>query len=155
MEGLLQHFSQHHDHFLYALAGVCLLLELSVLGVSGPLLFIALSCLLTGVLVSLNLVQGWEYELLTLSLLAVIGAAVLWKPLKRFQNSGGGRDTSSDMIGRDLLVTSTITQDGGCVSYSGVEWQARLDASFSEPIAVAQRARVVGVEGSLLIVMPH
>ncbi|HWV14045.1 MAG TPA: NfeD family protein [Cellvibrio sp.] len=155
MEGLIQHFSQHHDHLLYALAGICLLLELSVLGMSGPLLFIALSCLLTGVLVSLKLIQGWEYEVLSLGLLSVVGAAVLWKPLKRFQNSGSGRDTSSDMIGKDLPVTSAITHNEGCVSYSGIEWQARLDASFSEPIAVAQRARVVAVEGSLLIVMPH
>lgn len=155
MDGLINYFSQHQDHFLYALAGLFLLLELGVLGMSGPLLFVALACLLTGMLVSLHFIQGWELELLSVGILSMLSAVLLWKPFKRFQNADGGPDTSSDMIGRELPVTLSVTHSEGRVSYSGIEWQARLDPSCQQPIAVASRARVVAVEGSLLIVMPQ
>ncbi len=154
MNGLLEHFAQHHDHLLYAIACVCLLLELGVLGMSGPLLFIAVGCVATGLLVTLKIIQGWEIEFLMVGVLAVVSAVGLWKPLKNFQNAGGGPDTSSDMIGKNLSVTFAITQDQGRVSYSGIEWQARLDATILEPIPVASRAVVVGVDGYLLLVKP-
>ena len=154
MNALFEHFSQHHDHLLYATACLCLLLELGVLGMSGPLIFIALGCIATGLLITLNIIHGWDIELLTVSVLAILSAAGLWKSLKKFQNSGGSTDTSSDMIGRSLPVTFTITHEQGRVSYSGVEWQARLTKTFSEPIAIANRAIVVGVDGSLLMVKP-
>ncbi len=152
MDGLIQHFAQHHDHFLYAIAAIFLLLELSVLGMSGPLLFVALASLLTGLLVSFHVITGWSIEILSVGLLSIASAALLWKPLKRFQNAGGGPDTSSDMIGKDLPVTHTVTLHEGRVFYSGVEWQARLDASYTQPIVVGGRALVVGVDGSRLVV---
>lgn len=155
MEGLISYFSQHQDHFLYALAGVCLLLDLSILGMSGPLLFIALASLLTGAMVSVQLVQGWEQALTSLGILSVLIAVLLWKPLKKFQNARSAPDTSSDMIGRELQVTLPVTHSEGRVAYSGIEWQARLDASCHQPIAIGSRARVVGVNGSLLIVTPQ
>lgn len=155
MSGLIDHFVQNQDHLLYTIAGICLVLELSVLGMSGPLLFLALSCLLTGVMVSLGIISGWEMEVLSVGVLAVLSAVFLWKPMKKFQNAGGGRDTSSDMIGKILPVTQIITRDQGKVTYSGIDWQARLDAAYSESVAVGQRAHVVAVEGSLLLVKPE
>lgn len=154
MNALFEHFSQHHDHLFYAIACVCLLLELGVLGLSGPLIFIAMGCIATGLLITLNIIQGWDIELLMVSVLAMVSAAGLWKSLKKFQNSDGGRDTSSDMIGRTLPVTYTVTHEQGRVAYSGIEWQARLDVTTAEPIATASRAVVVGVDGSLLMVKP-
>ena len=154
MNALFEHFSQHHDHLLYAIASVCLLLELGVLGMSGPLIFVAIGCVATGLLITFKIIHGWELEFLMVGILTVLSAVGLWKPLKNFQNSGGGPDTSSDMIGKNLPVTFTITHDQGRVSYSGIEWQARLDVTISEPIAVAHRALVVGVDGSLLLVKP-
>ena len=155
MDGLIEHFSQHHDHFLYVMAGIFLLVELSVLGMSGPLLFVSLGSLLTGILVTTDFIHGWDLEFLSVGIFSVMSAVLLWKPLKKFQNAGGGPDTSSDMIGKDLLVTFPVTHDEGRVSYSGIEWQARLDVSHVTAIPVASRALVVGVDGSLLIVMPH
>lgn len=154
MNALFEHFSQHHDHLFYATACVCLLLELGVLGMSGPLMFIALGCIATGLLITFNIIHGWDIELLMVSVLAILSAAGLWKSLKNFQNSGGGPDTSSDMIGKNLPVTFTITHDQGRVSYSGIEWQARLDVTTAEPIVIKSRALVVGVDGSLLMVKP-
>jgi inner membrane protein len=152
MGSIVDYFAQNQDFLLYAIAGVCLILELSVLGMSGPLLFLALGCLLTGLLVSLGAVTGWEMEVLSVGVLAALSAALLWKPLKKFQNAGVGRDTSSDMIGKILPVTQEITRDQGSVSYSGIDWQARLDSAHTEPVSVGDRACVVAVDGSLLLV---
>lgn len=155
MSGLFEYFAQHQDHLLYTIAGICLVLELSVLGMSGPLLFLALSCFLTGIMVTLGIVSGWEMEVLSVGVLAAMSAALLWKPLKKFQNAGSGRDTSSDMIGKILPVTQLITRDQGTVAYSGIDWQARLDTAYGEPVAVGSRAHVVAVNGSLLLVKPE
>jgi len=152
MGSLIDHFAQNQDHLLYSVAGICLVAELSVLGMSGPLLFLALGCLLTGVMVSIGMISGWEMEVFSVAVLAALSAALLWKPLKTFQNAGVGRDTSSDMIGKVLPVTQLITRDQGTVAYSGIDWQARLDASHSEPVVVGSRAHVVAVQGALLLV---
>jgi inner membrane protein len=154
MGTLIDFFAHHHDHFFYAVAGICLLLELSVLGVSGPLLFVALACIVTGLFITLGFINGWNIEFLMVGVFAAASAAALWKPLKRFQNKASAPDTSSDMIGRELLATYEITRDQGRVSYSGIEWQARLESSLVEPIATSSRVQVVGVDGSLLRVKP-
>ncbi|WP_206099631.1 NfeD family protein [Rheinheimera riviphila] len=148
----MEYFSQHHDQLLYAIAAISLLLELGVLGMSGPLLFFAFSCLITGLLVSAGLISGWETELLLVGVLSFASAVLLWKPFKNYQNAKEAPNTSSDMIGRQLLVSTAISQDAGSVAYSGIEWQARLAAGETGNIAAGTRAEVVAVDGSLLLV---
>lgn len=152
MQSIIDYFAQHHDQLLYALAAICLLLELGVLGMSGPLLFIALSCFITGVLVSLGMVSGWEMELLLVGVLSFASSVLLWKPFKNYQNAKEAPNTSSDMIGRQLLVVKAISTDAGAVAYSGIEWQARLAAGELAGISQGARAEVVAVDGSLLLV---
>ena len=55
---------------------------------------------------TLGIISGWEMEVLSVGVLAALSAALLWKPLKKFQNAGGGRDTSSDMIGKVCIVAA-------------------------------------------------
>lgn len=122
-----------------------------MLGMSGPLLFLALGSLLTGVAISLGIINGWEMAILSLGLLTAVSALFLWKPFKRFQNTAVAANNSSDMIGRILPVTQQVTLEQGSVAYSGIEWQVRLKES-GEPIEAGRRARVVAVDGSLLLV---
>jgi len=149
---VIDYFSQHQDYFFYALAGICLLVELAVLGLSGPLLFVALGSLLTGIFISLGLIHAFSVAIVLLAGLSVASAALLWGPLKKLQNKEVGLETSSDMVGKVLLVTARITPFDGRVSYSGVEWLARLDSSSSEPIEAESRAEVTSVDGTLLVV---
>lgn len=151
MTSIIDYFVQNPSHLFYTVTGVCLLLELSVLGMSGPLLFLALGSLLTGLLISLGVINGWEMAILSLGLLTAISALLLWKPFKRFQDSSSAANNSSDMVGRVLPVTQQVTLEQGSVAYSGIEWQVRLKES-GEPIAAGKRARVVAVDGSLLLV---
>ncbi len=152
MNSIMEYFAQHHDQLLYAIAAISLLVELGVLGMSGPLLFFSLSCLITGLLVSAGIISGWEIELLLVGVLTFASAILLWKPFKNYQNAKEAPNTSSDMIGRQLSVTLTIGRDAGRVAYSGVEWQARLVSGHTECIAAGERAEVVAVDGSLLLV---
>ncbi len=148
---IVDYFVQNPAHLFYTLTGLCLILELGVLGMSGPLLFVALGSLLTGVMISLGVINGWEMAILSLGLLTTISALILWKPFKRFQNAAVVPDTSSDMIGRVLQVTQLVTRDQGAVSYSGTEWQVRLKEAV-EPVPVGMHVRVLAVDGSLLLV---
>ena len=152
MQSIMDYFSQHHDQLLYTIAAISLLVELGVLGMSGPLLFFALSCLITGVLVSVGLISGWEMEVLAVGVLSFASAILLWKPFKNYQNAKEAPNTSSDMIGRRLLVTADISPDQGRVAYSGIEWQARLAQIDSPAIVAGQHAQVIAVDGSLLLV---
>ncbi len=152
---MIDYFSQHQDYFFYALAGICLLIELALLGISGPLLFVALGSLLTGVFISLGLVHAFSVAIVLLAGLSVSSAALLWGPLKKLQNKEAGPETSSDMVGKVLLVTARISQIEGRVSYSGVEWMARLDSASLEPVEAENLVEVTSVDGTLLRVKPH
>jgi membrane protein implicated in regulation of membrane protease activity len=151
----MEYLTQHLDYFFYALAGICLLLELSLLGMSGPLLFVAIGSVITGVLLSLGIIHNFGIALVALSTISLASAAVLWAPLKKLQNKEVGPETSSDMVGKILTVTARITPADGRVSYSGVDWLARLDGSSSEPVEVKSRVKVTSVDGTLLIVKKH
>ncbi len=148
----MEYFTQHQDYFFYALAGVCLIVELSLLGMSGPLLFVALGSVITGVLISLGIIHSFSIALVVLAGVSLASAALLWGPLKKLQNKEVGPETSSDMVGKVVPVTARITQADGRVSYSGVEWLARLDSSSSEPIEAECRVKVTSVDGTILVV---
>lgn len=154
MVSIIDYFSQNPAHLFYTVTGLCLVMELGVLGMSGPLLFVALGSLLTGIMMSLGVIAGWEMAILSLGVLTALSALLLWKPFKRFQNESVARDTSSDMIGRVLPVTQMVSRDQGAVSYSGIEWQVRLNNN-AEPVAAGSRVRVVAVDGALLLVQPE
>jgi membrane protein implicated in regulation of membrane protease activity len=148
----MEYFTQHQDYFFYALAGICLLVELSLLGMSGPLLFVAIGSVITGVLISLGIIHSFGIALVALGAISIASAALLWGPLKKLQNKEVGPETSSDMVGKVIPVTARITQTDGRVSYSGVEWLARLDSSSSEPIEAESRVKVTSVDGTILMV---
>ena len=148
----MEYFTQHQDYFFYALAGICLLVELSLLGMSGPLLFMAIGSVITGVLMSLGIIHNFGIALVVLGGVSLASAAILWGPLKKLQNKEVGPETSSDMVGKVVPVTARITQADGRVSYSGVEWLARLDSSSSEPIEPERRVQVTSVDGTILVV---
>lgn len=153
MEQLVDYFVQNHDKLLYALAGIILVVELTVLGLGGPLLFIGIACAITGVFVTTGLLSGWESEILSVGVLSLGSALLLWKPLKQLQGPNKVNDSSSDMIGQIVPVSEEITRNGGSVRHSGINWQARLDSSSSiDVLSSGERVEICGVEGNVMIV---
>ncbi len=153
---IIQYLLDNHDQTFYLIGGVSLVIELAVLGLGGPLLFFGLAAFITGALSGLGVVSGWESEIFTAGACTAILAVVLWKPLKNFQNAGGGPDTSSDMIGLKVPVASDINRNSGKIRYSGVNWNARLSSDAGvETIAAKELCIIVGVEGTVMLVEPQ
>ena len=151
----MQYFIENPDHLWFLIAGLSFVIELSIMGMGGPLLFFAAATFITGLLVSLGVISGWEAEVFAVGVLTAIIAAFLWKPFKRFQNSGGKADTSSDMIGLNVPASAEITANGGSIRYSGINWNARLDQdSGCESIAADIRCTITGVDGNVMLVKP-
>ncbi|PAJ75297.1 acriflavin resistance protein [Pseudoalteromonas sp. NBT06-2] len=150
---IVNYFSIHHAQLLYLIAGVSFILELSVLGMSGPLLFFAIACVKTGVLVHIGWISGWESELFTVAVLTALLSVLLWKPFKNYQNSGGGLDTSSDMIGKQVPSVDEITLADGHIRYSGINWNAKLDGDTNDEVIEANTQCIItAVEGNTMLV---
>jgi len=153
MDLLVEYFSENHDKLLYVIAGLSLVLELTVMGLSGPLLFFAIASAITGLFVSAGILTSWEYEVLSVGLLSLVCALLLWKPLKKFQGPAQVNDSSSDMIGRIVPVGEDVTRNGGSIRHSGIDWQARLDVSSScEVLESGSRVEICAVDGNVMIV---
>jgi len=150
---MLDYFLQNHDKLLYAVAGMLLVIELSVLGLSGPLLFIAIACGITGLFVTLGFMSSWEVEVLSVGILSVMSAVILWKPMKKFQGPKQVSDSSSDMIGQIVPVSDEVTRNGGSIRHSGINWQARLDSSSNtESLESGERVKITAVDGNVMII---
>jgi len=152
---VINYFTENHAQLFYLIAGISFIIELTVLGMSGPLLFFAIASALTGLLIQLNLLSGWETQILTVGILTAIITLLLWKPIKRFQNSSDGTDTSSDMIGKEVPSSSEITHVSGQIRFSGIDWHARLEKDCLEDSVKADTACIItGVEGNVMLVKP-
>ncbi|MDX2368061.1 MAG: NfeD family protein [Colwellia sp.] len=151
----MEYFLENPDHLWYLIAGISFVIELSIMGLSGPLLFFAIASLITGILVAIGAVDGWQSEILTVGLLTALVAAILWKPLKSLQNSKGKTDNSSDMIGLQVLVSTEVTTTTGSIRYSGINWQARLadDANVTS-ISEQSQCQIAAITGNIMLVKP-
>lgn len=151
----MQYFLENPAHLWYLIAGISFVIELSIMGLSGPLLFFALGSLATGILVSLGIVTGWQSEVLSVGLLTALVAALLWKPLKSLQNSKDKTDNSSDMVGLEVAASSEITLTSGSIRYSGIDWQARLVDNVSiDLINESSQCQIVAITGNTMLVKP-
>lgn len=152
---LIQYLTSHQASILYLIAGISFVVELTVMGLSGPLLFFAIACFVTAVLTSYGVISGWEAILFTLGFLTAIVALLLWKPLKHFQNQGTGSDNSSDMIGLNVVCNSRIASNPGSVRYSGVDWPAMQAEGYTDTVIEADTTvQIVSITGNTLYVKP-
>lgn len=153
MDTAIDYLFSNHDKLLYLIAGVSLLIELTLIGLSGPLLFFAIGSAFTGVLISFNLISTWEIELLSVGIFTLLSSLIMWRPLKQFQGSGKVSDESSDMIGKTVNVSKAVTLSSGTVRYSGINWTARL-AEDNEVISIepGKAVKICAIDGNILIV---
>ncbi|PCI55031.1 MAG: acriflavin resistance protein [Gammaproteobacteria bacterium] len=151
----MEYFLENPDHLWYLIAGISFVMELSIMGLSGPLLFFAIASLITGFLVSVGVVDGWQSEILTVGLLTALVSVILWRPLKSLQNSKGKTDNSSDMVGLQVLVSADITVTAGSIRYSGINWQARLADDANVALITAQsQCEIAAITGNTMLVKP-
>lgn len=149
----MEYFLENPDHLWYLIAGISFVIELSIMGLSGPLLFFAIASLTTGILITIGFIQGWQSEIFTVGILTAVVAAILWKPLKSLQDSKDKTDNSSDMVGLTVLASSEINVSSGSVRYSGIDWQARLaEEANGDPINADSQCVIVAITGNIMLV---
>jgi membrane protein implicated in regulation of membrane protease activity len=149
----IDYFSSNHGALFFAIAGVSLVLELAVMGLSGLLLFFSIGCLTTAILSQAGVITGWESEIFSVGVFSVAAAVLLWKPLKLFQSRDIPVDNSSDLIGRIVMAINTINSCEGSIKYSGVSWQARIDPlADTTEIDEGSTCKITKIEGTLLFV---
>jgi len=149
----MEYFLENPAHLWYLIAGISFVIELSVMGLSGPLLFFAIASLTTGILVSIGIIDSWQSEIFTVGLLTAVVTIILWKPLKSLQNSKNQTDNSSDMVGLTVLATTEINISSGTIRYSGINWQARLaDEAHGITIDEKSQCKIVAITGNTMLV---
>jgi len=151
----MQYFLENPDHLWFLIAGLSFVMELSIMGLSGPLLFFAIASLITGILVNFGLLNDWQTQVLAVGILTAITALILWKPLKKFQNTKTATDNSSDMIGLRVPASADITATNGSIRYSGINWSARLAEDCSVDIINDKSlCEIIAISGNTMLVKP-
>ncbi len=119
---------------LMTLGILLLVIEMLVMGFSTFLLtFFGLSAIVTGAAVYFGIIPS---DLLTVvicsTIVAMIFAVVLWRPLKRFQNTKESATVKNDIIGLEFTLASTISHtESGSHRLSGVNWVVKSQHTIS------------------------
>jgi membrane protein implicated in regulation of membrane protease activity len=138
---------------LLLIIGIALLaIEVGVFGFSVfVLFFVGIACIVTGVMMWVIIPDTLAWGLSMVAVLSVTFAVLLWKPLKKMQNSGGNTTVTGDFIGHSFVLERDLAVGGhGKHRMSGVDWKVRSDV----PLKAGTPVQVVKVEVGELTVAP-
>jgi membrane protein implicated in regulation of membrane protease activity len=87
------------------------------------------------------------------AIIVTVGLVWLVRPIAiRHLNPGPAAITGSDaLVGREAVVLSQVTRDGGRVRLNGAEWSARSKDPNQE-LPVGTRVSVLAIEGATAVV---
>ena len=114
------------------------------------LLFIGLSCMLTGLLMSVSIIPENTVSALSfVSIFSIIIAAGLWKQLKKMQTPADKNEIEVGLVGHKFELTSDLSPSKPLkYRYSGVDWIVKS----SEEINAGQTVKVINLEVGVLLV---
>ena len=85
----------------------------------------------------------------------VLKSGKVFQPLKRLQNKTVDESSSSDLIGRTVTTTGTVTKSSGSLEWSGTTWKARLANDVEQDeLPENTQAEIVDVKSLALILKP-
>lgn len=155
---MIDYINSHMPAFWMTLGLALLATEVVVLGFTTVvLIFAGLGAIATGALMAIDVLpQTWIAGLAGFGLISGALGVLLWKPLRRMQQSSPGRQSSSDFTGLEFVLDKDISKNQTTLHrYSGINWRVELDgAAGCERIAAGQRVRVVSVGVGVFRVMP-
>lgn len=133
---------------LVILGLLTLIIEVLILGCSTfVLLFFGIAILLTSGLIYMGMIEAnWISTILTLAIITLALAIVLWKPLKKLQNKPSKTDIKSDFavitfkLEKDLSPSERYT-----FNYSGIQWQIKSETQIEKGVMVEVIKKEVGV----------
>lgn len=136
--------------FLLLSAIVIVVVDLFVFGSYSWLTVFAMSEVIVAGLVYFGVVSELNNILIVLGVVFIALLTILWKPLKRLQNSFSTEDNSSDMIGMEVATTEDVTLTTGKIRYSSIDWNARLQSDSDEMIPTGKNVIITAVTGTTM-----
>ena len=114
------------------------------------LLFVGLSCMITGLLMSVSVIpESTVYALSFVSIFSIILAVGLWKHLKRLQTPAGNNEIEVGLVGHKFELNADLSPNKVLeYRYSGVDWIVKS----SEAIKAGQIVKVINLDVGVLIV---
>lgn len=138
---------------LLIILGIALLaVEVGIFGFSLFLLFfVGMACIVTGLMMLFIIPQTLTWGLVMVAVLSLGFAFLLWKPLRKMQNSGGNATVKGDFIGHSFVLDRDLAVDGhGKHRMSGVDWKIRSEV----PLKAGTHVQVVKVDVGELTIAP-
>ena len=114
------------------------------------LFFVGIAMLIVGAAMSIGILPvDLMTAILSVSILALVSAAVLWKYLKKLQKTKGDKKIEVGLVGYEFKLNVDIDSNKSVKhSYSGIEW----DVISEEKIKKGTTLKVVQVEVGKLFV---
>ena len=156
---IAEYIASHQAEFWWAFGFVLLVLEVTTGFTTGILMFAGLGAVATGIMMSIGVLpQTWVAGISCAGISSGVITALLWRPLKNLQGRDHvePKDNSSDLIGREFVVTSEITKTKpGSTMYSGITWRVEIDPDTGiDTLNAGQKVAVTSVEVGLFRVKP-
>lgn len=155
---IADYITNHQAEFWLILGFILLAAEVGTGFVTGILLFGGLGALLTGLLMTADIVpETWKAGISCAGISSGIITALLWKMLKKLQGDKPiSKDNSSDLVGHEFVIEQDIsTVSPGTTTYSGINWKVEIDRDAGvNSIQAGQRVSVSSVEVGKFIVKP-
>ena len=114
------------------------------------LLFIGISCLIAGLLMSLSVIPDTALSALSsVSVFSIIIAFGFWKPLRKLQKPNDNNEIEVGLVGHKFILTSDVSPNKSIdYKYSGVNWIVKS----LEEIDAGQSVKVIKLEVGVLLV---
>lgn len=133
---------------LLILGVLALIIEVAVLGFATfVLFFVGLSLVFSGALMYAGLLEAdWITALWVNAIITAGLAALLWKPLKRLQESRESTDVHSDFAELTFTLEQDVDEHNGYkYAYSGIEWLVKSHQPLAKGTPVKVVKKEVGV----------
>ena len=128
-----------------------LILEIAFFGFATfVLFFVGIAMLVTGGLIALGLLpEVLNIAIISVALLSIVSALVLWKPLKKMQSPENEDNIEVGFVGHRFQLDADITPDKpGSYTYSGIDWLIVSEV----PISKGTKVKVVRADVGRLTV---
>lgn len=117
------------------------------------LFFVGIAMLIVGAAMTIGLLPtDLMTAIFSVSILAIVSAAVLWKYLKRLQSTKSNKKIEVGLVGYEFKLDVDISPDKSVKHfYSGIEWDVISDDKIKKNTPL----RVIKVEVGKLTVKPN
>lgn len=152
---MLDYINNNLSGFWIAIGFAMLAAEVLLFGFTTIIfLFAGLGALITGLLMEAEILpQTWIAGTACFGITTGICSALLWKPLKKMQDTATPqKKQKSDIVGYEFVLTEDIAvASPGKYRYSGIDWRVEIErGSGIDAIAKGERVVVTSVDVGVL-----